>query len=83
MVWCRSTMIAADVAPRFLLHGTGGSFKKFGVDPQEPAIVGGAKVPAMGQAESWLEEDKSLWGMLTVAPDPEDPKRLETDGGDD
>ncbi len=78
MVWCRSTMIAADVAPRFLLRGTSGSFKKFGVDPQEPAIVAGAKVPKMGEPGVWLEEDKALWGTLTLAPDAEDPKRLET-----
>ena len=78
MVWCRSTMIAADVAPRFVLHGTGGSFRKYGVDPQEPAIVAGAKVPKMGDAEVWLGEEKALWGTLTIAPDPADPKTLET-----
>ena len=31
----RSTMIAADASARFLLHGTYGSYRKFGVDPQE------------------------------------------------
>ena len=44
---CRSSMLACDAAPRFLLHGVKGSFKKYGLDPQEPALVGGAKVPRM------------------------------------
>ncbi|MCU1253312.1 MAG: oxidoreductase domain protein, partial [Edaphobacter sp.] len=72
---CRSSMLAADPAPRFLLHGTKGSFKKYGLDPQEPALVGGAKVPRMGEGE-WLAEPESQWGILTVAPVPADPATL-------
>ncbi len=75
-VYCRSTMLAAENAPRFLVHGTRGSFRKWGLDPQEPALVGGAKVPRMGSVETWLEEDESAWGELAVAPDPETPERL-------
>ncbi len=82
----RSTMLAADPAPRFLLHGTRGSFKKFGVDPQEPALVAGAKVPPLGTGD-WLPEPDSAWGTLTVAPDPAQPgtlvrTTLETERGD-
>jgi scyllo-inositol 2-dehydrogenase (NADP+) len=72
---CRSSMLACDAAPRFLLHGTKGSFKKYGLDPQEPALVGGAKVPRMGEGE-WLAEAESAWGTLTVAPVPADPATL-------
>jgi predicted dehydrogenase len=72
---CRSSMLACDAAPRFLLHGTKGSFKKFGLDPQEPALVGGAKVPRMGEGE-WLAEPESQWGTLTVAPVLADPATL-------
>jgi len=75
-VWLRSTMLAADPSPRFLVHGTKGSFKKIGVDPQEPAIVGGAKVPAMDD-QSWLQEAESAWGTLTLAPNPAEPAKLE------
>lgn len=74
-VWCRSTMVAADPAPRFLLHGTLGSYRKHGVDPQEPAIVAGAKIPRLGEGE-WLAEDGSQWGSLTLAPDPKQPTQL-------
>ena len=73
--YCRSSMLAADAAPRFLLHGTKGSFKKYGLDPQEAALVGGAKVPKMGEGE-WLADPESEWGTLTVAPVPADPGKL-------
>jgi scyllo-inositol 2-dehydrogenase (NADP+) len=72
---CRSSMLACDAAPRFLLHGTKGSFKKYGLDPQEPALVGGAKVPRVGEGE-WLAEPESQWGTLTVAPVLADPATL-------
>jgi scyllo-inositol 2-dehydrogenase (NADP+) len=84
--YCRSSMLACDASPRFLLHGTKGSFKKFGLDPQEPALLGGAKVPPMGQGE-WLADSEEHWGTLTVAPVPTDPgtltqTKLKTELGD-
>jgi len=82
MAYCRATMIAADPAPRFLLHGTGGSFRKYGLDPQEPALIAGAKVPRLPENgkpdDDWLHEDPNLWGMLTLAPNPADPRTLVT-----
>ncbi len=72
---CRSSMLAADAAPRFLLHGTRGSYKKYGLDPQEPTLVGGAKVPRMGEGE-WLAEPESQWGTFTVAPVPAEPMNV-------
>ena len=76
LMHCRSTMLACDPSPRFLVHGTHGSFKKFGVDPQEPALVAGARVPVMGTPGMWLQEDRAEWGTLTVAPVPADPGNL-------
>jgi len=73
---CRTSYLACDNAPRFLMHGTKGSFKKHGLDPQEPALVGGAKVPVLGSPEVWLQEKESAWGKLTVAPVPADPAML-------
>ena len=75
---CRTSYLACDNAPRFLLHGTHGSFRKHGLDPQEPALVGGARVPTQGSQEVWLQEDESAWGTLTVAPNPDDPATLIT-----
>ena len=53
---CRTSYLACENAPRFLLHGTKGSFLKYGLDPQEPAVVGGAEVPLEGSPEVWLQE---------------------------
>ncbi len=75
---CRTSYLACDNAPRFLLHGTKGSFRKHGLDPQEPALVGGAYVPTQGSQQVWLQEDESAWGTLTVAPNPADPATLVT-----
>jgi predicted dehydrogenase len=87
LVVCRASMLACLAAPRFLLHGTAGSFRKWGLDPQEPAIVAGAKVPRLGEARDWLCEDESLWGELLVAPVLTAPTTLvktkvQTDCGD-
>lgn len=65
-----ATMVAAEPAPRFLLHGTKGSFRKYGLDPQEPALVAGATVPVMGATEEWLGEPEASWGELAIAADP-------------
>ena len=73
---CRTSYLACDNAPRFLLHGTKGSFRKYGLDPQEPALVAGAKVPVQGSQQVLLQEDSSRWGTLTVAPDPSIPETL-------
>ncbi len=73
---CRATMLAAEPAPRFLIHGTRGSFRKYGLDPQEPALIGGATVPPVGDAREWLGEPEAAWGTLVVAPDPAEPGQL-------
>ena len=75
LYWCRSSMLACDNSPRFLLHGTAGSFKKHGLDPQEPVILSGVKVPPVGEGD-WLHEDESAWGTLTIAPVLADPGTL-------
>ena len=77
IAWCRATMLACSPAPRFLLHGTEGTFRKWGLDPQEPAIVAGAQVPRIGE---WLREDEGAWGELFLAGDS--AKKVETELGD-
>src|SRR5271170_2256283 len=75
-VWLRSTMTAAIAGPRFTLHGTQGSFVKFGIDPQEDAIKAGAVIGTPG----WGEEPESDWGLLKLADGSE--KRIRTEAGD-
>lgn len=75
---CHATMLAADPSPRFLVHGTHGSFRKFGVDPQEPVLLADPDLrpPSLASSEPWLPEDKSAWGTLTVCPDLAQPAQL-------
>jgi predicted dehydrogenase len=58
----RSSMLAAVPRPRFVLHGTAGSFIKHSFDPQEACLRSG-KVPTQG---SWSAEPEKDWGLLTL-----------------
>jgi scyllo-inositol 2-dehydrogenase (NADP+) len=74
---CHSTMIGAEAAPRFRVHGTHGSYVKYGMDVQEAALLAGKRPPQVGAPEAWLPEPESGWGTLTLAPDPAEPTNLE------
>ncbi|MDM0116165.1 oxidoreductase [Variovorax sp. J22R133] len=56
-----ATTLAAHAAPRYMLHGTKGSYVKYGVDPQEDALKAGQRPGS----ENW-GVDPSL-GDLKVA----------------
>jgi len=60
-VCLRSSTLIAAPRPRFAIHGTGGSFVKFGLDPQEEALKQGNS-PAQPH---WGEEPKEAWGTIT------------------
>jgi predicted dehydrogenase len=84
---CHATMLAAEPTARFRVHGTLGSYLKFGLDPQEAALLAGARPPQLGSSEPWLPEQESAWGTLTLAPNPAEPSQLErsklaTEAGD-
>jgi predicted dehydrogenase len=58
----RSTMLAAVPRPRFVLHGTRGSFFKQTFDPQEINLRRGY-IPENG---AWGAEPQEDWGVLTT-----------------
>lgn len=60
-----ATMLGCAPGPRYVAHGTAGSYVKYGVDPQEPALKGGAKLGG----PHWGEEPESAWGSLTEMQD--------------
>jgi predicted dehydrogenase len=72
----RSTLTAATPGPRFVVHGTKGSFVKWGLDPQEGALRAGAKFSDAG----FGEEPESEWGELHVAG--KQARRIKTAAGD-
>jgi len=59
----RASMLAAGPAPTFVVHGTKGSFIKYGQDPQEGALKGG-QTP---DAPDWDVESPEMYGKLTTA----------------
>jgi len=76
-----ATMVAADPAPRFLLHGTHGSFRKYGVDAQEAALIlGGMRPPLPGAVDApvWFENPEAEWGTLTTTANNREPIQLST-----
>jgi predicted dehydrogenase len=74
---CHATMLAADPASRFRVHGTQGSYTKFGLDPQESALQAGGVPPQLGSSKRWLPEPKTAWGTLTATTAVKDPIQLQ------
>ena len=74
----RSTMMACAHATRFVIHGTGGSFLKNALDPQEEPLRRGV-VPG---GPGWGEDPESHWGTLYVAGGPSAGEKVKTEAGD-
>ena len=58
----KSSYLVREQGPRFILHGTEGSFLKGGIDPQEQALKD-KKVPGV---PGWGAEEKQWWGKLNT-----------------
>jgi predicted dehydrogenase len=66
----RARIIAFAPGPHLLIHGTNGSFVKYGMDPQE-ARLRGEKVPqGTDWGADWGEEEQRLWGTLSLVGEP-------------
>lgn len=52
--------------PRYILHGEKGSFVKYGVDPQEQALIEGHSPSTTAH---WGSEDETLWGNINTSID--------------
>jgi predicted dehydrogenase len=79
-VTLRARIIAYAPSHHLLLHGTKGSFIKFGMDPQE-AILRSEHCPdGLDWGKNWGLEAKEHWGTLTRVG--EAPRKVETERGD-
>ena len=58
----KSSYLVREAGPRYILHGTEGSFLKYGLDPQEDALKAG-RVPTEA---NWGIEEKNYWGTLNT-----------------
>ena len=61
-VTLKAGVLVREPGPRFILHGTEGSFVKYGLDPQEEALKRGL-TPL---EPNWGQEPKVLWGKLNT-----------------
>jgi len=56
-------VLVRDPGPRYLVHGDGGSFVKYGIDGQEAALREGRRPGG----EGWGSDDPLLFGRFTDA----------------
>jgi scyllo-inositol 2-dehydrogenase (NADP+) len=59
----KSSYLVCDPGPQYIIHGTQGSFTKYGIDPQEEAL----KVGGVPGSAAWGLEPKEYWGRLKTA----------------
>jgi scyllo-inositol 2-dehydrogenase (NADP+) len=67
----KSSYLVKEQGPRYILHGSQGSFIKYGLDPQEQALKEGV-VPG---GKEWGADPAAFWGKLNNA---QGEKRIET-----
>jgi scyllo-inositol 2-dehydrogenase (NADP+) len=75
-VFLRATLTACAPGPRYVIHGTEGSFTKWGIDPQEDQLKSGMTFESPG----FGEEPESAWGTITLATG--ESRRIPTQRGD-
>jgi scyllo-inositol 2-dehydrogenase (NADP+) len=76
----RARIIAYAPGPHFLIHGTKGSFVKYGMDPQEARLRGGNLPDGMDWGADWGVEDEQWWGTLSLVGEPS--VKVKTERGD-
>ena len=76
----RARIIAYAPGPHFLIHGTKGSFVKYGMDPQEELLRNGNFPTGKDWGPKWGEDPEALWGTLSLVG--EQSRRVKTERGD-
>jgi scyllo-inositol 2-dehydrogenase (NADP+) len=76
----RARIIAYAPGPHFLIHGTKGSFVKYGMDPQEARLRGGNCPQGLDWGADWGVEPEELWGTLSLVGEPS--RKIKTERGD-
>jgi scyllo-inositol 2-dehydrogenase (NADP+) len=76
----RARIIAYAPSHHLLLHGTQGSFIKYGMDPQEEILRSPNCPDGLDWGANWGLETKEHWGTLSRVG--ETPRKVETERGD-
>jgi scyllo-inositol 2-dehydrogenase (NADP+) len=76
----RARIIAYAPGPHFLIHGTKGSFVKYGMDPQEERLRSQNCPDGLDWGADWGVEAEELWGTLSPVGEPS--VKVKTERGD-
>jgi predicted dehydrogenase len=76
----RARIIAYAPGPHFLIHGTKGSFVKYGMDPQEARLRSENPPQGFDWGADWGEDPEELWGTLSIVGQPS--VKVKTERGD-
>lgn len=76
----RARIVAYAPGPHFLIHGTNGSFVKYGMDPQEARLRAENPPEGLDWGADWGEEPEELWGTLSIVGEPS--VKVKTERGD-
>jgi predicted dehydrogenase len=76
----RARIIAYAPGPHLLIHGTGGSFIKYGMDPQEEILRSPNCPDGPDWGPDWGVETEDRWG--TLSPVGGQPHKVQTERGD-
>jgi scyllo-inositol 2-dehydrogenase (NADP+) len=76
----RARILAYAPGPHFLLHGTKGSFVKYGMDPQEARLRSENYPQGTDWGADWGEEPEELRGTLSLVGEPS--VKVKTERGD-
>jgi scyllo-inositol 2-dehydrogenase (NADP+) len=68
----RGSYLVKEEGPRYILHGTEGSFLKFSLDPQEGMLKEGY----LPNSNNWGEESDEYWGRLKRNQSGEDQEQI-------
>ena len=79
-VMLRARIIALAPGPHLVIHGTKGSFVKYGMDPQEARLRGSNCPDGTDWGADWGEDPEQFWGTLSLVGQP--PVKVKTEAGD-
>jgi len=76
----RARILAYALSHHFLIHGTEGSFVKYGMDPQEDILRSENCPDGPDWGADWGEEPEERWGTLSRVDEP--IRKVKTERGD-
>jgi len=76
----KARILTLAPGPHFVVHGTRGSFVKYGMDPQEERLRAGDFPQGTDWGKDWGLDAEKNWGTLTTVGEP--AKSIVTERGD-